>query len=182
MGRRPHTALLVVAPVAIVVAFVVVVLWTREPATDRITQSPLLERPAPEIAGTTLDGEPFELSSLRGRFVVVNFFATWCVPCVQEHDDLRRFSERHDTLGDAVVVSVVFDDEPENVERFFEENGGDWPVVVGDEGDISLDYGVTGVPESYLVGPDGVVYAKITGGVTDRGLDNLLADVVGGGR
>lgn len=172
---RPRRALLIVLPIVIVVAFVVVVLATSDPAADRVSDSPLLGRQAPEIVGESLDGADFRLSDLQGTYVVVNFFATWCAPCVQEHDDLRRFHEAHAALGDATVVSVVFDDEPADVERFFAENGGDWPVVVGDEGDISLDYGVTGVPESYLVSPGGVVLAKITGGVTDDGLEDLLA-------
>ena len=85
--------------------------------------------------------------------MLVNFFATWCVPCQREHDELAAFDDRHDAAGDAVVVSVVFDDTTEDARDFFEEEGGDWPVVVGDQGDIALDYGVIEVPESYLVEP-----------------------------
>ncbi len=77
-ARRPgRLALLVVVPVVLVVGFVVVVLATSEPAANRITDSPLLGRGAPEIVGETVDGAPFRLSDLQGRFVIVNFFATW---------------------------------------------------------------------------------------------------------
>jgi cytochrome c biogenesis protein CcmG/thiol:disulfide interchange protein DsbE len=177
---RSPLILVPVAVVAVLAAFVVVVLATREPAANRVVASPLVGRPAPVIEGTTLDGGTYSLASDQGRFTLVNFFATWCVPCRQEHDDLARWDERHRALGDAGVVSVVFDDSTESTRRFFDENGGDWPVVVGDNG-IALDYGVAGVPESYLVGPDGTVLAKIIGGVTDQGLDELLARVQGGG-
>jgi len=179
--RRTATVLVPVLVVTILLGFVVVVLATREPAANRVVQSPLVGEPAPPLAGETLSGEPFDLADERGRFVLVNFFATWCVPCQREHDDLLEFDRRHRVIGDAGVVTVVFDDETDNARRFFAERGGDWPVVTGDEGDIALDYGVAKVPESYLVGPDGLVLAKIVGGVTVEGLEDLLARVRGAG-
>jgi cytochrome c biogenesis protein CcmG/thiol:disulfide interchange protein DsbE len=158
-----------------VVGFLVVVLATREPAANRIAESPLVGRAAPAVAGTTLDGERFDLADTAGQWVLVNFFATWCAPCRQEHDDLVAFHEQHEATGDASVVSVVFSDDLGDARRFFEENGAPFPVIVSDEGDIALDYGVAKVPESYLVAPDGVIVAKIIGGVTTEGLDDLLA-------
>jgi cytochrome c biogenesis protein CcmG, thiol:disulfide interchange protein DsbE len=172
--RRGHTALVAAAAVATVVLLLVVVLNGSEPAKDRITESPLLGEVAPAIEATELDGDPFDLDALRGQWVVLNFFATWCAPCRQEHPELVSFHRRHVQLGDAIVVSVVYDDDRASVEEFFDENGGDWPVVAGDSGRIALDYGVAGVPESYLVDPNGFVRAKLTGGVTGLGLDQLL--------
>lgn len=178
--KRSATVLVPALLVLLVVTFVVIVLATRDPAANRVVQSPLIGRPAPAITGETLTGESFTLDDELGKFTLVNFFASWCVPCVQEHDDLAAFDRRHRRIGDAGVVSVVFDDSPDNARAFFAERGGDWPVVVGDEGDISNDYGVAAVPESYLLGPDGTVLAKIVGGVTEEGLDELLARMTGG--
>jgi cytochrome c biogenesis protein CcmG/thiol:disulfide interchange protein DsbE len=158
----------------ILVAFVAV-LATREPAQNTLAKSPLIGRPAPEVIGTGLDGSTVRLSSLSGRYVVVNFFATWCTPCLLEHDDLLRFAERHKEAGDAAIVAVLFDDEPENARAFFEKRGGDWPVIEDKSGKVALDFGVRGPPESYVIGPDGTVLAKYLGQITDTGLDSVLA-------
>jgi cytochrome c biogenesis protein CcmG/thiol:disulfide interchange protein DsbE len=144
---------------------------------DDGVRSTLIGRQAPGIAGDTIDGGAYDLAEHRGEFVVVNFFATWCVPCIREHPELVEFEERHREAGDASVVSVVFDSRPEQVREFFAENGGDWPVVLDPAGRTSLEYGVTGVPESYLLAPDGTVLVKIEGGVTAAALDDLLEQV-----
>jgi cytochrome c biogenesis protein CcmG/thiol:disulfide interchange protein DsbE len=168
--------------VAIVLVGLIVLLATRDPATDRTSESPLLGRIAPAIAAETIApeataGTGFDLDLQRGQWVVVNFFATWCTPCIREHPELIEFSERHAEAGDASVVSVVFSDESSDVVEFFRENGGEWPVVDGD--DVILDWAVAAVPESFLVDPDGRVVTRITGGVTADGLDALLQEAQG---
>jgi cytochrome c biogenesis protein CcmG/thiol:disulfide interchange protein DsbE len=178
--RRSRPALAAALTLAVIAGLLVAVLWTREPSTDRRAESPLLGEVAPLVAGGTLDGGSYDLDRERGRWVVVNFFARWCVPCVREHPELVRFSERHAATGDASVVSVVFDDTEDSVRALFEDLGGDWPVVTDADGRIALDYGVTGVPESYVVAPDGTVVAKVEGGVTADGLDDLIDRAAGG--
>jgi cytochrome c biogenesis protein CcmG/thiol:disulfide interchange protein DsbE len=160
--------------VAIVLAAVIVVFATRPPASTRVTDSPLLGRISPSLAGETIDGQTFDESSLRGRWVVLNFFATWCVPCRLEHDDLIRFASRHDADGDAAVVGVVFDDSVSAVRRFREDEGGSWPMLTDPEGELAVRFGVAGVPESFLISPNGVVMSKIVGGILDGELEKLL--------
>ena len=164
--------------VLVVLAGFVGVLATGGDADDGV-RSALIGRPAPEIAGETIDGGTYALSEHRGEHVVVNFFATWCVPCIREHPELVEFDERHRAEGDASVVSVVFDSRPAQVREFFERNGGEWPVVLDPDGRTALQYGVAGVPESYLLAPDGTVLVKIEGGVTADDLDRLLRQVQG---
>ena len=176
--RRGIRAAVLVIPIAVVLLVLIAVLATRDPATDRQVDSPLVGQVAPRISGTTLEGQDFDSSTYDGRWLVVNFFATWCVPCVKEHPELVAFEQAHREAGDANVISVVFEDDADSVERFFARNGGEWPVVFG-QSTVIADWGVAGVPESYVVDPGGLVAAKVVGGVTAAGLDDLLADLAG---
>jgi len=175
--RRPRTALWTAIAVGVLVAILVGILATRDPAGTRLARSPLVGQPAPDVDGRPLLNGDFSMTANRGRWVLVNFFATWCVPCRQEQPELVSFSRRHGAEGDAAVVSVVFKDQLRDVRRFFRERGGEWPVLDDPQGRIALDYGVAGIPESYLVDPNGFVVAKIVGGVRAGYLDDLIAGV-----
>ena len=129
---------------------------------------------APELSGGTMDGQEFDIDDHRGRWVLVNFFATWCPPCVEEHPELVSFSERN--AGSVQVVSVAFDEtDLKDAERFFAEKGGDWPVITSETRRASLDYRVKKLPESFLVDPSGTVVEKINGGVTAAQLEASIA-------
>ncbi len=174
--RRRRRLGWVAVPIALLVTGLVGVLATRPDASTRVTPSRLVGRPAPEAAGITIDGATEDLQSLRGRWVVVNFFATWCVPCRQEHPSLVAFAERHRAAGDAAVLGIVYADDVGAVRQFRVDSGGDWPMIVDPTGRIALDYGVSGVPESFLIDPSGTIVSKIVGGVRLGPLDQLLAD------
>jgi cytochrome c biogenesis protein CcmG/thiol:disulfide interchange protein DsbE len=176
--RRSRLAALCAAGVAVPLAALIVVLATRAPATTRVADSPLLARRAPAVTAPTLDGPTFRMADLAGQWVLVNFFATWCVPCRQEHPHLVRFDDRHRVIGDAAVVGVIFDDSPDAVRRFRRQEGGSWPMLLDPDGRIGVDFGVAGVPESFLIDPNGVVVAKIVGGVRDDELEGLLARAI----
>ena len=174
-GRgRSRLGVVVSTVVALVLIAFVVVLATREPATERRASSPLIGKVTPALAGDTVDGGSYDIDEHGGQWVVVNFFATWCLPCVQEHPDLVRFSEAHAATGDASVVSVVYDDDVDEVRAFFARKGGDWPVVA-DGRQAAVDYGVVKVPETYLVAPGGIVVQKYTGGVTQDMIERDIA-------
>jgi cytochrome c biogenesis protein CcmG/thiol:disulfide interchange protein DsbE len=178
-GRR---ALWIAVAVAVPVALLVAVLATRPPAATVAAKSPLVGKAAPQIDATTIDGQQVRLSDYRGKWVLVNYFATWCVPCRQEHDDLIRFQEAHDRAGDATVLAVVYDDSTQAVREFRQEKGGTWPMLTDPSGRIAIDYGVAGVPESFLVDPRGVVVAKIISSVRFEDLERLIAGPPGPGR
>jgi cytochrome c biogenesis protein CcmG/thiol:disulfide interchange protein DsbE len=171
----PRLALIASGVVAVLVALMVVVLATRDPSTERETQSPLIGELAPETAGTTIYGEEVSIDDYRGRWVMVNFFASWCVPCQTEHPELNAFDVAHRATGDAVLVSVTFDNRAEAARRFFEENGGEWPVIDDPENSIGVAYGVAQVPETFVIAPNGVVVQRFAGAVTRADLDAVIA-------
>ena len=171
-GRRAP----IIAGIVGIAVLALVALFALAPSSDeKADSSPLIGNVAPALEGTTLTGDEFDIDDHRGQWVVVNFFATWCPPCVQEHPELVEFAERS---GDsAQLVSVAFDDtEVDKVQEFFAENGGEWPVITAGADGASLDYGVKKLPESFLVDPSGEVVVKINGGVTADQLDAMIAE------
>ena len=107
--------------------------------------------------------------------MLVNFFATWCTPCRLEDPQIQQFLDSH--KGDPVeVISVAFSDDADSIRSYWIEERNTWPVLSTDTGLIALDYGVTKVPESYMVAPSGLVVAGFFGGVTAAGLDKVIAD------
>jgi cytochrome c biogenesis protein CcmG, thiol:disulfide interchange protein DsbE len=145
--------------------------WRNDPSTE------ILGEPAPVIAGTSYDGQAVDVDALLadGQWVVVNFFASWCVPCLAENPELEAFVER--TAGrDVSLVGIAVDDEPADVTAFFEEHGGGWPVIVGDEATSPLivHFGVTAPPTTAIVTPGGIVVDLFFGEVTADQLEASL--------
>ena len=170
-----------VAPwIALAVAFVLaglfVVLVTASGDDGATAGSPLLGRTAPEAVGEYEDGSTFDLARRKGSWVVLNFFTADCVPCIQEHPELVEFSERQAQLGPegAELYSIVVNDTRGDIEEFFEERGGDWPVIYSDLGEIPVAFGVSAVPETWIIDPAGIVRVRIISKVTAEQLDVTL--------
>lgn len=172
-AARSRTVMLIAAAIGLVALVFVVVLATANPDQNLTGPSPLIGTEAPEVVAVDLDGEQFSLAELEGQWVVVNFFATWCGPCEREHPELVAFDDEYGQTS-ARVVSVVFQDEPADVRDFFDRNGGDWPIINDDQG-IAIEFGVTGVPESFIISPDGFVEARLISGVTKQGLEAVIS-------
>ncbi len=170
-----HTARWIAGLVLVVIAALIVLLATRPPATATEVYTPLLGKPAPAMAGTTVSGERFDLAAYRGRFVWVNFFASWCPPCQQEEPSLVTFAYQHRATGDAALIGVVYDDATSNARAFDVSSGATWPAVVDAGGQIALRYGVRGPPEWFLISPAGNVVAHLDGPVKVSDLDGQIA-------
>ncbi len=125
----------------------------------------LLGQRVPEVAGTAVDGTDFDIDDQRGDWVLVNFFGTWCPPCVAEHPELvalETWGAENDRLS---LISVAFN-EPggaEDVAKFFDDFGGSWPVL--DDANLSVEFQISQVPESFLIAPSGLVVQHFTGGI-----------------
>ena len=176
-GSRQRSVRLPVVAVGIVLALLLALLgWQVAVGDGDDVRSELVGRAAPAVAGTAIDGTVVDIDRYRGSWVLVNFFATWCVPCIREHPELVEFAERHGPDGPGVpveVISVAFDDNADAITTFFAQRGGDWPVLAEGTGSIALDFGVRGVPESFLVSPAGQVVAVFYG-VTADALDAAI--------
>ncbi len=161
-GRRPVAPWVALA-IAIVMIGLIVVLIGADPNGGSSAESPLIGRPAPEAIGELDDGTTFDLSRRKGSWVVLNFFTADCVPCIQEHPDLIEFVDQQRALGPngAEFYSVVVGDTRADVEEFFEERGGDWPIVYSDRDDFSVAFGVAAVPETWIIDPSGVVQLRL---------------------
>jgi len=171
-------ALIAAAVAGVILLSFIAILATSEP-DEGLGPSPLISQAAPPILGETIDGSTFDITAHRGRWVVVNFFSTTCIPCIEEHPELVSFQETHEATGRATIVSVSFSDRASNVEEFFENFGGGWPVLAEDVGRYAIEYGVAAVPETYLVAPSGIVTTKFVGGITQADLEAEMARLEG---
>jgi cytochrome c biogenesis protein CcmG/thiol:disulfide interchange protein DsbE len=127
--------------------------------------SELIGTSAPAASLPTLDGEgTIDLAGFRGDVVVVNFWASWCVECFEEHPALVAAWERYRDRG-VVFVGVDFEDTPAAAAAYAAEQGGDWPLVTDPGSRAAIDFGVFGVPETFVIAPDGTITAKRVGPV-----------------
>ncbi len=176
MKRRRHATRWVAGAVLLVLVVVGIVLATRTPQEATAVASPLLGRQAPSFTGRDLQtGAPVSLAALRGHYVVVNFFASWCIPCQEEAPDLSRFHyEQAHTADGADMVSVVFHDTSSTARAFLQKNGDLWPAVADPGGTIAEDYGVTAPPTTFVINPAGRVTAVLVGPATQKNLDTFV--------
>jgi cytochrome c biogenesis protein CcmG, thiol:disulfide interchange protein DsbE len=142
--------------------------------------SPLLGRPAAVFSLTTYSGSPVSLESLRGKVVLLNFWASWCVPaCYDEAPALERTWRAYKDKG-VVVIGVDIQDKEEAARKFLAEFGHTFPNAPDPAGRVAVDYGVYGVPETFFIDRNGRVRFKKVGGLTDEfardHLDALLKE------
>jgi len=134
---------------------VVALLWLGGAGPDPVERGP----PAPAF---TLDGPPVSLADLRGRVVLVNFWATWCEPCKEEMPAMERLYRAHRDRG-FELLAISVGEEPEPVRAFREELGLSFPILLDRDKSVSRTYQTYRFPESYLVDREGVVVERYVG-------------------
>lgn len=141
-----------------------------------------LGEPAPTSPLPRLEGGGSEsLADYRGRWVLVNFWASWCVPCREESPALERFQQRH---GDAdfTVLGIDSRDLSGDGRAFVRRFGLTYPQLRDGNGDAAHEFGTTGVPETFLVDPRGKVRLLAVGPVSEEYLDRYVAPLLEGGK
>lgn len=142
-----------------------------------VLPSPLEGRPAPEFRLATMSGDSLSLEDLRGRVVVLNFWASWCVPCRVEHPALLQAHNTYDP-AEALVVGVVYQDSRRNAQRFLDRFGGGWASVLDPGTRVAIDFGVYGVPETFVIDQKGVIRYKHIGPVTPEAMTKKIVPLV----
>ena len=168
--------LIVVAGIAALV--VVLALAFRHDPQDLKTGT--VGKPAAAFTLQKLDGSgPLTVTPGDGKVVVINFFASWCIPCKQENPALVRMYERYRSSPDVVFVGVLYQDSLESGLNYVRDNGVTWPTVNDDQGRVAFQFGVFGIPETYFIGSDGVIAGRHIGPIDEQtlatGIDDLRA-------
>ena len=146
----------------------------------RAIPSPLVGRPAPAFALPRIgDGGELTLAELRGRVVVVNFWASWCVPCREEAAALEAVWLHFREAG-VVVVGINIQDTDVAARRFLAATRPSYTNLVDLKGSTSIAYGIYGVPETFVLDREGRIRARKVGAVTADGLAREIAAIVGG--
>jgi cytochrome c biogenesis protein CcmG/thiol:disulfide interchange protein DsbE len=172
----------------VVLAVIVVALFVplngRSPAsspgasgTTTVGGSPLLDKPAPAIALRDLDGKAVTLADYAGRPVLVNIWASWCIPCRAEFPKLVGAYGEYRDQG-LEILGIVHDDNADNARAFAQGQGATWPMLLDVDDVVWHDYVGLGVPQSYFIDAAGVVRAFSIGPFSDAGLQAGLDKIL----
>ncbi len=121
----------------------------------------------------------FRLADLKGHPVVLNFWASWCVSCREEAQELQKFWTLHDK--DVLVVGIAIQDEKDAAKKFADYFGKTYALGLDVDGRAAIDYGVSGVPETFLIDRNGVIRHKEIGPVSVSKLESLLPKIMAAG-
>lgn len=172
---RPTRPIAVLLGIALLVTIVVL-------AVGRLGRLPApagdvaVGKPVPNVSGTTLDGQSFDLASLRGRPVIVNFWKPTCVPCRAEFPLLAAKATQHAADG-LVIVGVMSDDPVELAREFAAQYGSSWSSVIDVGGSIKAAYRVLAWPQTYFVDAEGILRSIQIGEVTEPIFERQYATI-----
>jgi cytochrome c biogenesis protein CcmG/thiol:disulfide interchange protein DsbE len=181
---RRRSGWLVAVPVLVFAALAVLFLYRLNQGDPSRLPSALLGRPVPAFALPPLDGLARDGKALPGLaaadlkgggVTLVNVWASWCGPCREEHPYLMKLAERRDIR----IVGLNYKAQPENARRFLGQFGNPFAAVgVDASGRVGIDWGVYGVPETFVVAPDGTIAYKHVGPLTDAAVAGPLAAAI----
>ena len=144
--------------------------------TATLAIAPVEDSIAPDFSLINTQGERVKLSDFRGKPVLINFWATWCGPCLIEMPSIQDRFEKHQKEG-LVVFAIDFDEPKEDVAFFGEELGLTFDLLLDPGGEIQNLYRILGYPTSFFVDPDGVIKVLHIGVMTEGQLDDYLSQI-----
>ena len=170
-----RSAALVVA--LVVVAFLGLLVWgLGRRAAGTVGVAPVQARPAPAFTVPLFDGTTFELGAQRGKPILINFWASWCLPCEDEAAALER---GYRAYGDRVAfIGVNVQDTEPNARAFLRRFGVSYPNGRDASGEVAVEYGMSGVPETYFVDRNGTLVRKWQGPLDDGRLRQFLDELL----
>ena len=161
---------------AIITSVLIGILFLGLGKNPNAIRSPLIGKEAPTFALREVGTETtVDVAQFRGKPLVINFWATWCGPCWEEHPVLVASAR---SRPDVQFLGVVFQDTEEKILDFLRERGAGYPTVVDNKGKTAIAYGIGGVPETFFLNASGVIVAKYSGPMSEGDLQEELRKVV----
>lgn len=174
---QPHLSVMRFIPPLLAALLVALLAYgLMRPSPDARLGSVLVDKPAPEFSLISLDEETVSLASMKGKPVVVNFWASWCVPCRQEAPLLRELNDRP-TKGNSVLLGILFQDTDKAARTFIQEYRLKYPTLRDPKLATAIDYGVAGVPETFFIDAQGTIRHVDKGGLTRERLNEGLKKI-----
>lgn len=167
----------VIAAVVLIILFTVAIVQAmdnkpKEESIETGTAGIKVGVKAPDFELKTLDGKSVKLSDLKGKKVILNFWATWCPPCKAEMPEMQKY---HEEINDEVIILAVNIDPQLDVQKFVDEMGITFTIPLDEEDLVSTDYQVISIPTTYFIDTKGIIQAKHVGAMTYDNMKNYTA-------
>jgi len=139
---------------------------------EELSVLPVIGKPAPAFTLMDLQGKEWKLSDLQGKVVLLNFWASWCAPCLEEMPSMVSLNG---TMPGEVfqMVTILYNDRPDYAQKVVDKAGATFPVLLDPDSEIAMQYGLTGVPETFIIDPEGILQQKFIGPRDWQSMDSV---------
>ena len=158
----------------IITAFIFICLFFGLNKTNQNLKSPLLNKPIPEINLNSLKNDKLNKNDFKNEILLVNFFASWCIPCIVEHDFLFELKKKKPIK----IYGINYKDNIKNLEIWLEKLGNPYSKIgIDNTGITGINWGVNGIPESFLIDQNGIIIHKVNGVINEKQIKTLISKI-----